>query len=278
LSLVVGLSGGHDSPLIGLINLSMFLPAVAVLIVSGFMNEPPLVDWDRFPARYIPIALFLIPVVNHAVMLPLASTFDGGLQWQDWLTPQADGLFHTPATRGWGVVTTAGLVRHIVVNAIVGLVIVSFMAFFEEIGWRAWLLPRLGERMGARRAVIVTSVIWALWHVPFELSGIQHIDGIAPTTLALVLPVGIMTTGLIFGWLWLRTESIWIVTLAHGSLNSWGQYAFRYMKDAVGVDVSVQAWRDLTLLGGAGTLVLLIVGAVLLVRTPTRRELAGAIR
>jgi hypothetical protein len=47
LSLVVGFTGGHDSPLIGLEYLSMFLPAVAMLFVTFTLNEAPRVDWDH---------------------------------------------------------------------------------------------------------------------------------------------------------------------------------------------------------------------------------------
>lgn len=260
LSLVVGLTGGHESALIGLAYLSMFLPAVSVLIVRSAMNEAPRVRWDHFPLRYLPVALFLIPVVQHAVMLPFMATAPGGVQWQDWLTPQADGLYHTPASRGWGAVTIQGLVGHIVLNALVGLVANSFMAFFEEIGWRAWLLPRLWDRIGPRRAVVVTSIIWGFWHVPFQLSGIQHIEGVSPIRLAITLPFGIMIVGLIIGWLWLRTESIWLVTLAHGALNNWGQYAFKYMKDSVTPDA---VSSDLAALR-AGSVALLVVGVSLL--------------
>jgi hypothetical protein len=93
LSLVVGLTGGHESVLIGLAYLSMFLPAVSVLIVSRTMNAPPCIRWRHFPLKYLPVALFLIPGVQHAVMLPFMATAPGGVQWQDWLTPQADGLY-----------------------------------------------------------------------------------------------------------------------------------------------------------------------------------------
>jgi CAAX protease family protein len=227
LSLVVGLTGGHESALTGLAYLSMFLPAVSVVIVSTTMNEPPRVRWDRFPLRYLPVALFLIPGVQHAWMSPFMASAPGGVPWQDWLTPQTDGLYHTPASRGWGAVTIRGLVGYIVLNAVVGLASNSFMAFFEEIGWRAWLLPRLWDRIGPRRAVVATAIIWGFWHVPFQLSGIQHIDGVSPMRLAFTLPFGIMIAGLIIGWLWLRTESIWIAAIAHGALNNWGQYAFQ---------------------------------------------------
>ena len=87
------------------------------------------------------------------------------------------------------------------VNAVVGLAANSFLAFFEEIGWRAWLLPRLRDRIGPRRAVVATAIIWGFWHVPFQLSGIQHIDGVSLMSLAITLPFGIMTAGLIIGWL-----------------------------------------------------------------------------
>jgi membrane protease YdiL (CAAX protease family) len=195
-------------------------------------------------------------------MLPVEMTLAGGVLWQDWLTPQADGLYHTPASRGWGALALQGLVVHIGLNAVFGLAANSFMAFFEEIGWRAWLLPRLVDRMGGRRAVVVSSLIWAFWHVPFQVSGIQHIDGVSPVLLATSFPFGIVAAGLILGWLWLRTESIWLVSLGHGALNGWGQYAFKYMKDPV----TPEAIRsDLTALR-AGFLVLLVIGAFLLWR------------
>ena len=43
----------------------------------------------------------------------------------------SDGLYHTPVSRGWVTLTTAGLEN--AVNAIVGLVVVTILAFFEEI-------------------------------------------------------------------------------------------------------------------------------------------------
>ena len=258
LSLIVGLTGGHDSALAGLAYVSStFLPAVAVLIVTTTLNERPRVRWDNVPLRYLPVALFLIPGVLHAVTLPLLVALEGQLSWQDWLTPQADGLYHTPLSRGWGALTVEGLVGRMALNAIAGLVIVSVLTFFEEIGWRAWLLPRLRDRLGARSAVVVTAAMWALWHVPFQLSGVQHIDGISPARLASTLPVGIMIAGLILGWLWLRTESIWLVSIAHGALNNWGQYAFKYMKNSSSVE------KDVLALGG-GFVALFAVAVLLL--------------
>lgn len=270
LSLVVGLTGGHDGALIGLRWLSMFLPSVAVLAVALVANEKPLIR-SKVPLRYLPVAIFLFPVVAHAVMLPTMSITEG-LQWQDWLTPHSDGLYHTPASRGWGVLTVEGLAGRIVLNAVVGLAVASFLSFFEEVGWRAWLLPRLNARMSARKAVLLSALIWGAWHVPFELSGIQHIDGVSPIQLAMSLPFGIMVAGLVIGWLWLRTESVWLCSVAHGSLNSLAQYAFKFMKDGPATNADL-------LSADAGCLALLVVGGLLLYFLPkTSRALRVSAR
>lgn len=160
LSLLIGLTGGHNGRLFGFAYLSMFLPAVAVGIVSLVMKESPQIVWDRFPLSYLPVALFLMPAVLHLTMLPTMAFIESGLQWEDWLTLQSDGLYHTPPSRGWGLLTMQGLIGHIALNAFVGLAMISFMAIFEEIGWRAWLLPRLKDQLGARRAVVVVAIIW----------------------------------------------------------------------------------------------------------------------
>src|SRR5215831_308638 len=213
----------------------MFLPAIAVLIVRAVYHEGPQICWERFPLRYLPVALFLMPALMHAVMLPLMAAATGGIQWQ----PHGN----------------------IVLNAVVGVVIVSALAFFEEVGWRACLLPRLAERLDPPVAVLLTSIIWAGWHVPFQLSGISHIDGVSPMHLILPATLGVVASGFILGWLWLRTQSIWMVAIAHGSFNNWGQFAFKYMKDSGSPDL------DLSVLA-AGSLAVFVVGVLLLWRIP----------
>ncbi|MGH9573565.1 MAG: CPBP family intramembrane glutamic endopeptidase [Candidatus Acidiferrales bacterium] len=264
LSLIVGFTGGYQSKLIGLGYLSMFLPAIAVLIVSTITGEFISCRIGRgssFP--YWLFALFFMPLVMHAAMLPWAMHLEGELPWQGWLSRAADGLYHTPESRGWGVLTAPGLATHVAINAIVGAAVVSVLAFFEEIGWRAWLLPRLVPRLGARGAVIATSVIWAIWHIPYALSGIQHLEGISAAKAAAVLPIGIFASGLAIGWLWLKTESLIVVSLAHGCLNNWGQLAFKYMdlhRTSDGLSVIL-----------AGSAALLVAGSLLLEFGAVRR-------
>jgi len=262
-SLVVGLTGGGESPLaLGFGVASMFVPAVAMLVVVFAMKaKAPSLGWNRFPLSYLPISLLLMPFVMHVVMLPVAAALWGGLPWASWLTPEADGLYHTPAARNWGVLTPAGLVARMATNIVVGLAANSTLAFFEEVGWRAWLLPRLMDRMSVRRAVAVSAVIWAFWHTPFALGGIHHLPGIPILLVVLTLPILTIGAGLVIGWLWVRTESIWMVGLAHGALNNWGQYAFKFMQD----EGPGGQPRDMVILG-AGGLAVIAVGSLLVAR------------
>jgi membrane protease YdiL (CAAX protease family) len=259
LSLVIGLTGGYRSRWIGLGYLSMLIPAISALVANAAMRDQQWpMGWDHFPLGYLPLALFMMPFVLHAAMLPAAAAM-GRLHWQNWLTASADGLYHAPLALGWRVLTPLGLAVRIAVNAVAGMMVVSVLALFEEIGWRGWLLPRLVERTNIRRAVVISSVIWAVWHIPYALPGIQHLDGVPPGWTALVAPAGIFGSGLVIGWLWLRTESIWITAIAHGALNHWGQYAFKF--------VCGEGQPSDVLVLGSGGLALIAAGTILLPRT-----------
>ena len=100
----------------------MFIPTMAMLVVvSAAGDKAPSLGWHRFPVRYLPAALLLMPVVMHAAMLPVATALWDGLPWANWLTPEADGLYHTSAERNWGVLTPPGLYARMALNIVVGL-------------------------------------------------------------------------------------------------------------------------------------------------------------
>ena len=251
-------SGTDRSPRETLALLAMLSPAFAVLVVRFALGARVAhVGWRRFPVRWLPVALLALPLAIHSIALPVTMVLEGRLPWQPWLRAASDGLFHTPPERGWGVLSATGLAGRIILNASLGLAVVSLLAFFEEVGWRAWLLPRFVARLGERHGAVASAGIWAAWHVPFALSGIQHIEGIPAVSLAMVMPLGHFGAGLFLAWLWLRTRSIAMVSLSHGSLNNWGQFAFKFL--------ATSGRHDFTLLAGVN-LALLCVGVLILPR------------
>lgn len=272
LSLFVGLSGGYESRFIWLRFFASVPVSIAVIIMTTAFSAPAQVlTWNEFPVRWLPLALFLMPLTIHAVGLPLLTYLNNGrLPWQSWLVSNAEGVHNTPANFGWGTLTSGALIARIFFNAVTGVIIVSLIAFLEEIGWRAWLLPRLIEKFDVKKGVLIGAAVWALWHVPFMLSGIIYIKGIPTYLLVLINPFGIMGSGIVISWFWLKTKSIWIVCIAHGALNNWGQYAFKYMEDTA---IDLQSRQIWLFTGVNGSL--LILGLIVLVSLKNNHTVQG---
>jgi membrane protease YdiL (CAAX protease family) len=234
-SVFVAATGGRESPILGIGYAAMLLPAFGAFLLRVTAKEGTRIDWSRLPISYVPVALLLMPAVMHAAMLPTMYAIAGRLPWMREI--------------GW---------PHIILNAAVGLLVVSALALFEEIGWRGWLLPRLVEACGAPQGIVVTAIVWALWHIPFIWSGILSVEGFSVLRTIAVVPLGTFGAGLVIGWLWIRTRSIWIAALAHGALNDWGQYGFKYIHAAPEL--------DLTPVLVAGSVALVMTGAILVAR------------
>ena len=87
----------------------------------------------------------------------------------------------------------------------------------EEFGWRGYLQLRLFPRRPVL-AAIATGIIWGVWHYPLLMLGTE-----LPGHTALVLllfPIGTVFYSIVFGWLRLRSRSIWTASLAHSAVNN----------------------------------------------------------
>lgn len=83
-----------------------------------------------------------------------------------------------------------------------------------------WLTETDGPTFTALAAVLLSGIVWGLWHTPMTLLG-HNFD--QPNLLGVTLmTVGSMTWGVLFGWLRLRSGSVWPAVLAHSALNSSG--------------------------------------------------------
>jgi membrane protease YdiL (CAAX protease family) len=255
LSLFIGYTGGHESKYIWLQFASMPIPAIAVLLMNNLFKAPVKeIEWNKLPVYWLLVALLLMPVMVHIICLPLINFLNNGtFPWQSWLTKK-DDLYISPSNFDWGTLTLSELVFKIFNNAITGVVIVSALAFLEEIGWRGWMLPRLVKQFNVKKGILIGSLVWALWHVPFMLSGILYVKAVPVYLIVFINPFGIFGAGLVISWLWVKTKSIWIVSIAHGALNNWGQYAFKYMQDSKTNLQSQQIWLSI---GVNGSLLIL---------------------
>lgn len=106
------------------------------------------------------------------------------------------------------------------VGMIVSLIVVSG----EEIGWRGYMLTRLIDA-GVPRPVLVSGLIWGLWHVPLVLAGV-YAAGPSPALSATLIMVSITSFGYVIARVRLETGSVWPAIVLHTAWNSFIQGPF----------------------------------------------------
>lgn len=259
-----------------LLPVMMFTPAIATLVVVFAMRVPArgrrarfLGLWPLRPAKrvvWLMVVAWLLPPLLVGLSI-LVSAALGFVQLD--LTFAAFALELEKALPAGTPLPPVEVVVFAQLAMIpVGALFNSIFAFGEEIGWRGWLLPAL-RPLGTWPALLLSGVIWGLWHSPIILLGYNF--GRTDITGVLFMIGGCVAWGILLGWLRLRSASVWPAVIAHGSLNAAG-----------GVIVLFAAAQpDLALagpLGVAGWIVLALVAVVLALTGQFRKqpELADA--
>jgi membrane protease YdiL (CAAX protease family) len=178
--------------------LAMLGPAVAALIMWRFYHKesPPLWKWSR-PKYYLWIVLAMLAF---------------------WALPGLIGFI-------LGDKVISPIENYVWISIASMLVFGWISGMGEETGWCAYLLPRLSPTAGKGRALVVSGVIRGLWHWPVLVIPVmlQVIHGEhTPLQLVgagIVIAVQLIFTnilfGMIFGWIWYRSESIPLVGWLH---------------------------------------------------------------
>jgi len=258
---------GLASPLLGVIAVAMMAtPAIAALIVVFFVDRPinkaralgivPLRPVGRL-IKYLALAL-VVPVALILVALPIGAAlgvypadFVNFSAYRELLDAQLGSLGVPVELPPIGILVALQLV-----NVLIGAFINLIPALGEELGWRGWLLPKLMP-LGAVPAILVSGVIWGLWHAPLVLLGYNYPT--APGWLGVLCMIAMcILVGAIFGWLRLRSQSVWPAALAHGAFNA--AAGFSLIMSAAGSTIDT---TQATILGWSGWIVPLVVVVVL---------------
>ncbi|MFL5663539.1 MAG: CPBP family intramembrane glutamic endopeptidase [Ktedonobacteraceae bacterium] len=189
-----------------------FAPALAAVIVRRWVTREGFQDAglalhlkSRWP--YYLLA-WVLPLLVLAVVVGLATVLGQGqpdLSLQRGLSVLFPGR-HLPT----GVVC---------LGLLAGTLLLTPVLWGEEFGWRSYLQIRLLSQHPLL-AALTTGLMFGIWHYPLLLMG-----GAQGETLwvALILfPVDSVLLSLIFGWLRLRTKSIWPASLAHAATHTLG--------------------------------------------------------
>ena len=176
---------------------------VGLVVVGGISGLAMLLlAWIMGPVRYnvssrtlglrppaTPgLAQWVLPVGALAVSLVFAAAYTGGVDLAGWDALKPPDLPEEIGLDGPWVLVTYALV-------------VVWIPLTEEIFFRGYVFPGLAGALGVVPAGIVTAILFALAHGD-------------PGVL-----VPIFVTGLVLGWLYHRTGSIWSSFAAHALQN-----------------------------------------------------------
>lgn len=214
----------------------MFIPALGVLITrlvtkEGFKNA--LIKPVQFKRtfKYYLMAWFgpaLLTVVGAAVyFLLFPADFDPTLSSAATMLNQAvtmQGGTEIPADAIAGIVW-----GQIAVGIVLAPVLNCLTCFGEEWGWRGYLVPKVNERLSFVPTVLLTGVIWGLWHAPLTAMGHNYGVGYPGWPFMGIFAMCVFCTvlGTIFSYLTIKANSCLPAVIGHGAVNGFvGAAAF----------------------------------------------------
>jgi CAAX protease family protein len=105
------------------------------------------------------------------------------------------------------------------INLAINIVIISFFAFFEEIGWRGYMLPKMATAY-PRMAPALVGFLHGVWHLPLMLLTTAY-NPAGNRLIVVPLFLAVLTVaGILYGYLRNESGSLWPVVIAHGTFNA----------------------------------------------------------
>jgi uncharacterized protein len=210
------------------VTLLMWCPALAALTTCRLLHiDLASLGWSWRPARYVGWA-YLIPILYALPVYVATWIFVRG----SWAFPAFAEL--TGASFGFpGRPRAATFLLGLPLLATVGLVGSLARALGEEIGWRGFLLPRLVGQFGFTLGCLLSGCIWAAWHYPGLLFA-DYNAGTSPAYALTCFTLMVIGDSYVFGWIRLRSNSIWPAAMLHASHNLFVQAIFDRMTAPVG--------------------------------------------
>ena len=196
------------------------IPAIAVIISGAGFKK----------LGFKPKKAFLIPV---ALLVPQILTWIGTaiyfLIFPDSFRIGFDGFLSQLPSELTSMVDYSSIDPKIFVIAmtIMSLTVIPVSqilpGFGEEAGWRGVMYPFLKERLGKTAGRIAGGILWGIWHWPLILIGNyfygNEYSGF-PVLGPVMICVALMAYGILIDWLYEKTGSIIVPSIAHAAMNA----------------------------------------------------------
>jgi len=235
----------------GLWALAMWGPGIAALIATLAIEKQPFKSLrlnTLGPKRYYLWAWLLPPILVTLSGLLTVLISTGQLDTEFTFLQQQMEQTGTQLPISTGMLVVIQIAQALLFAPFFNII----FAMGEELGWRGFLLPRLMP-LGQWKALLISGLIWGVWHAPVIAQGHNYPDH--PMLGILLMTVFCVLLGIIIGWMYLKARSPWVAALAHGSINAWAGLPYLFLKpgfDTIlgGTLTSVPGWLVMGLFVG----------------------------
>lgn len=219
-----------------LVAATMFFPAIGVLITRIVTKEGVQNAWIRpnikgnikayLLAYFGPSILTILGMVIYFVIVQ--GSFDPQCGYMR-LTLEAAG---TPADAIPMPLSMLMLIQGLQ-GMFLGPIMNFVTCFGEEWGWRGYLVPKLSEKFSTIPMLLISGVIWGLWHAPLTIVGHNYGVGYAgfPFTGILAMCLFCIVMGTFLSYVTLKTKSCIPAILGHGAINGFAAIGMYFTKD-----------------------------------------------
>jgi len=207
-------SGGLDS--FPLTTISMYIPALVVILLYLLKYKKPLFKNNDLGLRFkgmkfwiIAPSLFLLLVsLSYLIIYIFNSSF--------FMNPEM--ILEGTEKSGFGVGNWfLNILIIFGINTFIAPIINILMFLGEEIGWRAYLVPRLLKIYNPKISFIIGGCIWGIWHGVGILMGFNYPGH--PILGNIMMMVLCIPVGIILQYLYFKSKSIFVSAIAHGAMN-----------------------------------------------------------
>lgn len=214
----------------------MFFPAIGVLLTRLITKEGFRESWLK-PNLKKNIKTYLLAWFGPGILTILGSGLYF-LMFRGSFDPEFGYMVSTLEAAG----TTADMLPVpmgvlMLIQGVQGLLLAPVMNFVtcfgEEWGWRGYLLPKLSKQLPMIPTLLISGVIWGLWHAPLTVIGHNYGLGYPgfPFTGIAMMCLFCTVLGVFFSWVTLKTGSCIPAILSHGAVNGFAAMGIYFTAD-----------------------------------------------
>ena len=120
------------------------------------------------------------------------------------------------------------IILNMFITLLIGLVVDAPFTFGEELGWRGLMYPTMNKLWNRNKALVLSGLIWAVWHLPLLVSGV-YMAGAPLLYQVPMFVLQVMALTVIVSWLRMKSGSVWPAVVWHGAHNTLDQAVFPHL-------------------------------------------------